>query len=104
MGNDPLRVLLFLGSTRVGRIGGRVGRWARTALEARGHTVETVDPLLLSNQHADSDSRMYPMQRPFFFYPEGKAPEALEQVARSVQAADAYEMVTPVKTQGVWRI
>lgn len=103
MANDTLRVMLFLGSTRVGRIGGRVGRWARTALEARGHTVETVDPLLLSN-HVDSDSQMYPMRRPFFFYPEGKAPSALEQLACSVQAADAYVMVTPVMTQGVWQI
>jgi NAD(P)H-dependent FMN reductase len=57
MGNDRLRVLLFLGSTRAGRVGGRVGSWARTALEARGHTVQTVDPLLLSQQDDDSQVR-----------------------------------------------
>ncbi len=127
MGNDRLRVLLFLGSTRAGRIGGRVGNWARASLEARGHTVQTVDPLLLSQQDEDSqvdrpaettevcgplpsvvgsDSLtsdvfgqvpMYPMRRPFFFYPENKAPLALKQLASSIEAADAYVMVTPVR-------
>ena len=83
MANDRLRVLMFLGSTRAGRIGGRVGSWARTALEARGHTVETVDPLVLSNldEHAAAGERMYPMRRPFFFYPEKKAPSTLQQLA-----------------------
>lgn len=96
--NDPLRVLLFLGSTRAGRIGPRVGSWAGNALEARGHTVETVDPLLLSSQdeQISSELRMFPMHRPFFFYPDQKAPSALEQLAKSIDAADAYVMVTPV--------
>ena len=101
MANDRLRVLLFLGSTRAGRIGGRVGRWARAALEARGHAVETVDPLLLSQQDEQvaPDVRMYPMRRPVFFYsPKEKAPLALQRLAAAVEAADAYVMVTPVRS------
>jgi hypothetical protein len=98
MPNEPLRVLMFLGSTRAGRIGGRVGSWARRQLEARGHSVETVDPLALAShdEQVASDLRIFPMRRPYFFYPEAKAPPVLEQLAASVKAADAYVMVTPV--------
>ena len=40
---------------------------------------------------------MYPMRRPYFFYPEDKAPLALKHLASSIEAADAYVMVTPVR-------
>jgi NAD(P)H-dependent FMN reductase len=40
---------------------------------------------------------MYPMRRPFFFYPKDKAPLALQHLASSIEAADAYVMVTPVR-------
>lgn len=95
--NDRLRVLLFLGSTRAGRVGGRVGQWVAASLAARGHTVDVVDPLELAkhDEHAPSDQRMFPMRRPFFFYPKDKAPPVLEKLAATVQDADAYVMVTP---------
>ena len=94
--NDRLRVLLFLGSARAGRLAPRVGRWAAAALEARGHSVETVDPLELARQQEEqaSDRRIFPMRRPYFFYPEKEAPPVLEALANSVQQADAYVMVT----------
>ena len=94
--NDRLRVLLFLGSARAGRLAPRVGRWAAAALEARGHSVETVDPLELARQEEEqaSDRRIFPMRRPYFFYPEKQAPPVLEALAASVRQADAYVMVT----------
>ena len=94
--NDRLRVLLFLGSARAGRLAPRVGRWAAAALEARGHSVETVDPLELARQGEEqaSDRRIFPMRRPYFFYPEKQAPPVLEALAASVRQADAYVMVT----------
>ena len=94
--NDRLRVLLFLGSARAGRLAPRVGRWAAAALEARGHSVETVDPLELARQEEEqaSDRRIFPMRRPYFFYPEKEAPPVLEALAASVRQADAYVMVT----------
>ena len=59
--------------------------------------MEIVDPLALAqhDEQAAAERRIFPMQRPFFFYPQDKAPPALETLAKSVMEADAYVMVTP---------
>ena len=94
--NQALRVLLFLGSTRTGRVGPRIGLWARRQLEARGHTVTTVDPLhLAAPQEGEAPAKMFPMLRPHFFYPQEKAPPVLERLAADVSDAEAFVMITP---------
>jgi hypothetical protein len=42
--------------------------------------VEIVDPVELAknDEQAASELRIFPMRRPFFFYPQDKAPPALE--------------------------
>jgi NAD(P)H-dependent FMN reductase len=93
--NQSMRVLLFLGSTRAGRVGPRVGAWVRGQLQRRGHDVSTVDPRELASSEGSGGAQVFPMLRPHFFHAAGQAPPRLEQLAAQVQEADAYVMVTP---------
>ncbi|MDZ7710226.1 MAG: NAD(P)H-dependent oxidoreductase [Roseovarius sp.] len=87
-----LKLLVFLGSVRdstpprPARLGCRVARACRDRLAAEGHKVELIDPLDLDLGGAF---------KPHFSYARGKAPEALDDLARRIEAADGFVMVSP---------
>lgn len=86
-----MKALVFLGSIRTSsppappRLGERVARCLASAAQAR-FDVETVDPL---------DYAFGPSFKPYFAYPRGRAPEAMEKLAARIAGADAYLMVSP---------
>ncbi|MFN2361180.1 MAG: NADPH-dependent FMN reductase [Marinobacter sp.] len=89
-----MKFLIFLGSTRdstppkPARLGLRVAK----ALEQHfaetfpDHDVEIIDPL---------DWTFDPVFKPHFAYPQSKVPEQLDELAKKIQAADGYVMVSP---------
>ena len=87
-----LNLLIFLGSVRdstpprPARLGCRVARACRDRLAAEGHEVELIDPLDLDLGGAF---------KPHFAYAQGKAPTALDDLARRIAAADGFVMVSP---------
>lgn len=84
--------LVFLGSTRdstpphPARLGLRVARLCHSLLAAQGHTAALIDPLTLSLQ---------PTFKPHFAYAKGAAPKDLDALAKQIEAADGYVMVSP---------
>lgn len=87
-----MNFLVFLGSVRdskpprPARLGLRVSRACMTGLEAAGHGAELIDPL------------EFDLSGPFmphFAHAQGKAPAALEDLARRIAEADGYVMVSP---------
>ncbi len=87
-----MKFLVFLGSVRdstpprPARLGERVSLMCRRLLAAREHEVRLVDPL---------DLDMQGVFKPHFAYAEGRAPEALEELAQAIATADGYVMVSP---------
>ncbi len=87
-----LNVLVFLGSTRdstpprPARLGLRVARACVAQLTAAGHDAALIDPL---------DIDLSGPFKPHFAHGPGKAPTALEVLARQIDAADGYVMVSP---------
>jgi NAD(P)H-dependent FMN reductase len=89
----PLKFLIFLGSTRdstppqPARLGLRVAR-ACTLQINQGTTnfAELIDPL---------DYELTPIFKPYFAYAQGKAPIRLESLAKHIESADGYVMVSP---------
>ena len=88
----PLTFLVFLGSVRdstpprPARLGLRVARACVARLVADDHDSVLIDPL---------DIDLPGPFKPHFSYAKGKAPEALEDLARKIDAADGYVMVSP---------
>lgn len=87
-----MNVLLFYGSYREPRNGIRLAKYLLSRMPARGVNVEFVDareiglPML---------SRMYKE------YPKGTAPEAMETLAKKIQAADGFVFVCGEYNWGV---
>lgn len=87
-----LNILVFLGSVRdsvppkPARLGLRVARASQAHLEKDGHDITLIDPL---------DIALPIPFKPHFSYASGKAPENLEKLARQIEQADAYVMVSP---------
>ncbi|MEG3767479.1 NAD(P)H-dependent oxidoreductase [Alteromonas sp. 14N.309.X.WAT.G.H12] len=89
-----MKFLVFLGSVRdstppkPARLGARVARACIECLQQRfdGCDVTLIDAL---------DYPMEPVFKPHFAYPKSKVPEALEQLAQKIEAADGYIMVSP---------
>ena len=88
----PMNFLVFLGSVRdstpprPARLGLRVALACKARLEVDGHEVELVDPLAFDLGGAF---------KPQFSYPQGKAPVALDDLARRIEVADGYVMASP---------
>nr|WP_319386774.1 NAD(P)H-dependent oxidoreductase [uncultured Roseibium sp.] len=84
--------LVFIGSEREStpprpaRLGERVAKACVRRLSAHQVQHELVDPLKI-----DQPSPF----KPHFSYAKGKAPQALEDLARRIQDADGYVMVSP---------
>lgn len=89
-----MHFLLFLGSVRdstpprPARLGLGVCNALLNAFAARcpGHKIELIDAL---------DIPLEPVFKPHFSYPENRAPEALNQLAGKIAAADGYIMLSP---------
>jgi len=89
-----MKFLIFLGSVRdstppqPARLGLRVSRASAAFLEAahKGHEIELVDPL---------DFDLGPVFKPNFAWHQRDVPADLDTLAKKIQAADAYVMVSP---------
>ena len=86
------RVLVFYGSYRSDRMGIRLANYLVTGLKARGEDAELIDAKAIGLPMLD---RMYKEYAP------GSAPQALEELALKIRAADAFIFVTGEYTWGV---
>ncbi len=87
-----MKFLVFLGSIRDSapprpkRLGHRVAGAITAQLRTAGHDIELIDALELELE--------VPF-KPHFAYAAGKAPEPLEDLARAIDAAYGYVMISP---------
>lgn len=94
---DQLNILVFLGSVRTStpprpaRLGERVAHYCCESLTAMGHEAQLVDPLDV-DVGRPSGSQAF---KPHFSYAKGRAPEDLDRLAKKIEAAEAYVMVSP---------
>ena len=79
------RILVLYGSYRSDRMGIRLAHYLVAGLEARGQDVELIDAKAVGLPMLD---RMYKE------HPPGSAPQALEELASKIKAADAFVFVT----------
>jgi NAD(P)H-dependent FMN reductase len=86
------RILVFYGSYRSDRMGIRLARFVVERLRRQGGEVELIDAKVIGLPMID---RMYKE------YPKGQAPEALEQLARKIRAADGFVFVVGEYNWGV---
>jgi NAD(P)H-dependent FMN reductase len=86
------RILVFYGSYRSDRMGIRLANFIVAGLKARGADAELVDAKAVGLPMLD---RMYKE------HPPGSAPPALEALAASIRAADAFVFVTGEYNWGV---
>jgi NAD(P)H-dependent FMN reductase len=86
------RILIFYGSYRSDRMGIRLADFLVAAFRARGEDVELIDAKAVGLPMLD---RMYKE------YPKGEAPPAMEALAGTIRAADAFVFVTGEYNWGV---
>jgi len=80
-----LKTVVVYGSVRGERQGIKAARFVKKALEERGHETTLVDPM----------ERQLPLLNKMFKeYPDGEAPEVLEELAALYREADAFVFVT----------
>jgi NAD(P)H-dependent FMN reductase len=78
------RILVFYGSYRSDRMGIRLADYLVAGLNARGAEAELIDAKAVGLPMLD---RMYKE------HPQGSAPQALEELASKIRAADAFVLV-----------
>ncbi|MCA1776951.1 MAG: NAD(P)H-dependent oxidoreductase [Loktanella sp.] len=87
-----MEFLIFLGSARdstpprPARLGQRVSRMCHRLLADRAHDAQIIDPL---------DHDIGGIFKPHFAYAADRAPQALDDLAKAISAADGYVMVSP---------
>jgi NAD(P)H-dependent FMN reductase len=80
-----LKTVVVYGSVRGKRQGIKAARFVKKSLEERGHKATLVDPM----------ERQLPLLNKMFKeYPDGEAPEVLEELAALYREADAFVFVT----------
>ncbi|HVH77866.1 MAG TPA: NADPH-dependent FMN reductase [Stellaceae bacterium] len=87
-----LSIPVLLGSVRRDRVGIRAARLLMTALAARGHRPELIDPLVEQLPLLD---RMYKE------HPKGQAPTNLERLAELYRGADGFVIVSGEYNNGI---
>lgn len=87
-----MRVPVFYGSYRSDRMGIRLADYLVAGLKARGADAELIDAKAIGLPMLD---RMYKE------YPRGSAPDALERLATTIRAADAFVFVAGEYNWGV---
>jgi len=85
---NGLKIALLTGSTRKSSpptvLHPRVNTYIHNILQERGHTVHRIDP------------NIFPLlEKPYFAYPPGKAPEYLQSTNDILMSCDGYVCVTP---------
>jgi len=80
----PDNVLVFYGSYRATRVGIRMANFVTNELRARGANPELIDAREVGLPIID---RMYKE------YPKGSAPQAMEDLARKIRAADSFVFI-----------
>ena len=83
-----LKIALITGSTRTSSpptvLHPRVNTYIHNILEERGHTVHRIDP------------NTFPLlEKPYFAYPPGKAPEYLQSTNDILLSCDGFVCITP---------
>jgi NAD(P)H-dependent FMN reductase len=81
----PLDLLVIYGSVRHNRQGIKAARFILSECTARGHKATLVDPL---------EIRLPLLDKMYKEYGPGQAPEALDQLAKRIKAADAFVIVS----------
>ncbi|CAG5124056.1 unnamed protein product [Candidula unifasciata] len=86
MAASKLRIVLFLGSTRDGRMGLRVARFMKKQLELHNYHVDVFDPLELK----------FPLlEKAVYHYPDrSQAPKWMVECEEKVKQADAFVVVS----------
>lgn len=87
MASSKLKLIIFLGSTREGRLGERVGKFVKTALEKKGkYEITMFDPVEMN----------FPiLTKPLHFYKDRtQAPKALIEANEQLKAADAFLLIS----------
>ena len=84
--SSKLRVCLFLGSTREGRLGLRVAKFVQNQLEVNNFHVDLLDPVVLK----------FPLlETPLHYYQDkSKAPKWMLECEEKIRAADAFVVVS----------
>lgn len=80
-----LKIVVILGSVRIGRHGIKAARFMVNSLKKRKHNVILVDPI---------EYKLPLMNKMYKSYKKGKAPKNLEKLAKLFKSADAFVMVT----------
>jgi NAD(P)H-dependent FMN reductase len=80
-----LNLVTLLGSVRSDRQGIKAARYLERSFIARGHDVTLVDP---------AEVRLPLLDRMYKEYPNGRAPQVLEDLAALYRGADAFIVVT----------
>jgi len=81
----PLKLIVFMGSARPGRLGGRVLSFVSAALRQRGHTTTIFDPM---------EIKLPVLEKPHYFYRNEKPPEILDKMANQIAEADGFVVVS----------
>ncbi|XP_070395401.1 uncharacterized protein [Dermacentor albipictus] len=84
----PLKLVVFVGSCRTGRLAERLKRHVTSQLEKRGHQVSVIDP--------EEEPNLLAVRKPLHFYGPDEAPPAwLGQLHETVKAAHGYLVLCP---------
>ncbi|XP_055343991.1 quinone reductase-like [Paramacrobiotus metropolitanus] len=84
---DSLNFVVFLGSSREGRMATRVGKYIRRLLEERNHNITIIDPL---------DVGLGQVISPLAFMPDpSEAPANVLEINKQIQEADGFIIISP---------
>ncbi|CAN7996589.1 unnamed protein product, partial [Ixodes pacificus] len=84
----PAKVVLFVGSVRVGRMAERLKIYVAGQLQKRGHKVIIIDP--------EEEQNLLQVRKPVHFHgPDETLPQWLAALHEHVVAADAYVVLCP---------
>ncbi|XP_054921740.1 NADPH azoreductase-like isoform X1 [Dermacentor andersoni] len=87
-GMPPLKLVVFVGSCRTGRLAERLKRHVTSQLEKRGHQVSVIDP--------EEEPNLLAVRKPLHFHgPDEAPPTWLAQLHETVKAAHGYLVLCP---------
>lgn len=79
----PLKIVVFVGSCRTGRLAERLKRYVTAQLKKRGHHVSVIDP--------EEEPNLLAVRKPLHFYSPDETPPAwLSQLHDKVKEAQGY--------------
>lgn len=85
---SPLKLVVFVGSCRTGRMADRLKRYVVGQLDKRGHQVTVIDP--------EEQPELLAVRKPLHFHGPGETPPAwLSKLHEHVLAAQGYVVLCP---------